>query len=66
MLAFPSDGSLSVGLLSFQFNASDAPVEAETDVTGSDCALTVGGVVRVDALAASTNGIENVVGVEKQ
>ena len=57
---------LAVGLLGFHFGAAEAPSEAEADVAAVGGALADGGVVGVEAAAASTNGAEHIGHVEEQ
>ena len=67
LLPVPSSNRLlAVGLLAFHFGMANAPSKAETDIAGSEGALADGRVVRIDALATSADGVENVVGIEKQ
>ena len=59
-------GLLSMRLLALHFGATNAPGEAEADITAGEGALAGGRVVRIDALAASADGVEEVVDVEEQ
>ena len=61
-----SAGFLAVGLLAFHLGATYAPGKAEADVAAGEGALAGGGVVGIDALAASADGVEEVVDVEEQ
>ena len=57
---------LAMGLLAFHFGTANAPSKAKTDVTRSEGAFADGRVVGIDALATSADGVENVIGIEKQ
>ena len=54
-----------MGLLAFHLGTAYAPSEAETDVATGEGTLAGGGVVGVDTLTASADGIENIVDVEE-
>ena len=67
LLPVPSpDRLLAVGLLAFHFGMANAPNKPETDIAAGEGAFTDGRVVRIDTLATSADGVENVVGIEKQ
>ena len=53
-------------LLAFHLGATNAPGEAEADITAGEGALASGRVVRIDALAASADRVEEVIDVEEQ
>ena len=57
---------LAVRLLAFHLGATYAPGEAEADITAGEGTLAGGGVVRIDALAASADCVEEVVDIEEQ
>ena len=56
----------AVGLLRLHLGATESPGEAETDILAGEGALAGGGVVGVNALAASADGAEEVVDVEEE
>ena len=57
---------LSMRLLAFHLGTTNAPGEAKADITAGEGALAGGRVVRIDALAASADGVEEVIDVEEQ
>ena len=59
-------GVLAVALLAIHLGAAYAPSESKADVTAGDCALAIGRIVRIDALTAHADSVEDVVGVEEQ